>query len=278
MSTENCLLNYFILNDELRHACEFNPDLLREGKGIYEVFRVINGIPLFLEEHIRRFYLSASLEKYSIPFAADSLKFKLKKLIQSNGLKQGNIRFQYLSNSIATPLFAAWITPATYPTVQEYQAGVNLVTLKAARFNPHSKRANLPVRFMAEEIIEKEEVTEVLLVNSEELVTECHRSNIFFIKGDTLSTPTEALVLQGITREKIIDLVKRNGIPFQESIISLADIMHYESCFISSTSKGVLPVRKIDNVEFMVPNPLANKISEYYENLVRKHLSAFSWN
>ncbi len=277
MSTETCLLNYYILNDELRNACDFNPDLLRQGKGIYEVFRVIDGIPLFLKEHIHRFYLSASLEDYKIPFDAESLKFQLKNLIQSNGLKRGNIRFQYIANSSPQSLFTAWITPATYPTAPEYQEGVKLLSLRAARFNPHSKRANLPVRFTAEEIIEKEEVTEVLLVNEEELVTECHRSNIFFIRGNNLSTPSEALVLQGITREKIISLAKTNDIPFREENIPLADIRRYESCFISSTSKGVLPVRKIDDVEFSVPNTVANKISGYYEELVRQHLSAFTW-
>ena len=62
---ENCLLNHYILNAELRNSCDFNPDLLASGPGIYEVFRVIEGKPLFLDEHIDRFFRSADYENFS---------------------------------------------------------------------------------------------------------------------------------------------------------------------------------------------------------------------
>ena len=147
---ENCLLKYFILNDELRNSSDFNPDILSKEKGIYEVFRVINESPLFLNEHISRLYYSADLVKIKLPFSKKVLKTKLRKLIEANGLKNGNIRFQYQSHREKDFIFMAWVTPAIYPTQSDYKEGVVISSLNAFRKNPHAKRANLPVRFKAE--------------------------------------------------------------------------------------------------------------------------------
>jgi branched-subunit amino acid aminotransferase/4-amino-4-deoxychorismate lyase len=62
---ETGLLNYFVLNEELKDTCDFNPVILKNGRGIYEVFRVIDGTPLFLEEHIERFYHSVELGNFA---------------------------------------------------------------------------------------------------------------------------------------------------------------------------------------------------------------------
>lgn len=274
---ENCLLNYYVLNDELRDSCDFNPYILTEEKGVFEVLRVINEIPLFLDEHIERFYRSAELEKLIMSFSRKKLRKNLQKLIEVNRLKNGNIRFQYLIHSQIGPLFFAWVTTAIYPTKMEYNEGVVIVSLNAFRKNPHSKRANLPVRFMAEEIIAKEDVTEVLLINKDELVTECHRSNIFFIAGKTLYTPSIELVLPGITRDKIIQLALENHIQFAEKNINVKELVNYDACFISSTSKNILPVRKLDTIYYEVSDLITNKLASLYDDFIVDHLKNFNW-
>lgn len=274
---ENCLLNYYVLNDELRDSCDFNPYLLSEQKGIFEVFRVINEVPLFLDEHIERFYRSAELEKLIISFSRNKLRKSLQKLIEVNRLKNGNIRFQYLVHSQIGPLFIAWVTTAIYPTKMEFIEGVVISSLNAFRKNPHAKRANLPVRFMAEEIIEKEDVTEVLLINEDGLVTECHRSNIFFVADETLYTPSVELVLPGITREKIIQLALDNHIQFTEKNINVKELKNFDACFISSTSKNVLPVKKLDSIYYEVSDLVTNKLATFYNDFITEHLKKFKW-
>ncbi len=274
---EHCLLKYYILNDELRDSCDFNPYLLTEEKGIFEVFRVINEVPLFLDEHIERFYRSAELEKFIISFSRKKLRKSLQKLIDVNRLKNGNIRFQYLVHSQIGPLFIAWVTTAIYPSKMEYDEGVIISSLNAFRRNPHAKRANLPVRFMAERIIEKEDVSEVLLINKDGLVTECHRSNIFFVADDILFTPSIELVLPGITRDKIIQLALENHIQFEEKNIYLKELPNFDACFISSTSKNVLSVRELDAIHYKVSDLITNKLAALYDDFITEHLKNFSW-
>ena len=274
---ETCLLQHFILNSDLKDSCDFNTGILDEGPGIYEVFRVINGTPLFLEEHIKRFYTSAFYEQFSDPISEQQLMVSLKNLIETNSLKQGNIRFQYLIHPSRGPVFMAWIVPTIYPSKSDYESGVDIVTLNASRKRPHSKRTNLPLRQLAEEIIEEDRVAEVLLINKKGLVTEGHRSNIFFVGDNTLHTSPVELVLPGITRDKIIALAKREGIPVIEKDIESKDLTDFDACFLSSTSKNVLPIHRIDEIDYKAKNPITTKLALLFDKLVNDHLGKFSW-
>mgnify|MGYP002642015005 CR=1 FL=1 len=60
---EECILNYFICDDEIISTCDFKPHIFENKNYIYEVVRVINGTPLFFAEHMQRFFGSAILNK-----------------------------------------------------------------------------------------------------------------------------------------------------------------------------------------------------------------------
>jgi branched-chain amino acid aminotransferase len=274
---ETCLLNQFIYNDELKSSCDFNPELLETGPGIYEVFRVIKGIPLFLEEHILRFYRSASMESYVPEFSENELKSRLKILIETNNLKNGNVRFQYFIQPNKQAVLMAWVASTLYPSQEDFEKGVVIETLNASRNKPNSKRTNLPVRLMAEKIIENKNLAEVLLINRNGLVTEGHRSNIFFVKDKSVITSSEELVLPGITRDKIIQLANEEGIEVVEKHIDITELQDFSSSFLSSTSKDVLPVRQIDEHTYTVGNQIVGKLSSLYNELVEEHLAGFSW-
>ena len=131
---------------------------------------------------------------------------------------------------------------------------------------------------MAEEIISKHDLAEVLLVNEDDLVTEGHRSNIFFVENDTLVTSFEELVLPGITRDKIKHLATDNDIPFLERNIKAAELAGFDASFLSSTSKNVLPVRRIDNINYSAANPITTKLAVLFDQMVEDHLKKFNWN
>lgn len=274
---EQCLLSYFIRNEEIVSSCDFNPLILHQGTAIYEVIRIINAKPLFIDEHINRFYKSAEHEKLEIKIDKSDIKRKIRVLIEQNKMQAGNIRFQYLRNTNNVYLFLAWAIPFHYPTESETKNGVFLRTLNAIRQNPQSKRANLPVREIADKMISEQVISEVLLLNEDGLITECSSSNIFFIKNKKLITPPSSIVLEGITRKKVIAIAANNNTPVSEKKIYYQHINHFDSCFISSTSKSILPVHQIDDVLFNVENRLITNLSNSYKLLVSNHLAAFKW-
>jgi len=274
---ETCLLNYFILNKEVKSTCDFNPFLLEQGNGVYEIVRIINQQPLFLEEHIERFFQSLKLAKIQSGLSSKQIRSRLKALIEINQLKNGNIRFQHLAHPQNGNLFFAWITPTFYPSENDFKTGVKLLSLIAERENPNAKRDNLPVREQANKLIQQNDIFEALLISKEGCVTEGSRSNIFFIEGEKIITPPISEVLPGVTRSKIIGVAKENGIVVDERPILFTELNDFDAVFISGTSIKILPVNKIDELSFAPTNPVVTKVQQMYEAASGRYFDEFSW-
>ncbi len=274
---EQCLLSYFIRDDEIVNSCDFNPGLLRQGTGIYEVIRIIDGKPLFFEEHINRFLNSAIHEKIDLTLRPSDIKQKIRILVEQNRMQNGNIKYQYNKSENGNGIFLAWIIPSHYPSKSDLVHGVVIKSLNAIRKNPHSKRANLPVREIADKMIAEQIISEVLLVNNDGIITEGSSSNFFFIRENQLVTPRATLVLEGITREKIISLAQSLDIKVCEVQVYYSEVNRFDACFISGTSKSVLPVNQIDDIRFGIDNPLMIKLSDSYNDLVNNYIHAFIW-
>jgi branched-chain amino acid aminotransferase len=269
----SCLLNYYIVNDDLKNSCDFNPDLVKNESGIYEVFRVINGKPLFLAEHISRFFRSTSSMGINKEFSNDWLKSRIKTLVEANKMKSGNIHFQNLRKIS----FIAWLPPYKYPTTQQKEEGADVISLVAVRENPQIKRTKLPARLHADIIKQETGIHEVILINEKGIITEGSRSNIFFVKNKEVFTPDLTLVLPGITQSKIFEVAEKNKISIHKTHIKLEDAGKFDSAFISSTSNQVLPLRKLDSFYFNPKNPIIKIISCGFGQLVEENLAHFSW-
>lgn len=275
---ETCLMKYYILNGELRNGCDFNPGILTSGKGIYEVFRVINGIPLFFKEHLKRFYRSLELVGYKSADSEQNIVLYLKTLVQANGLKTGNVQFQVIRQEDGKQVFIAWITPAIYPTTDQFENGVDVFSYNAIRELPQIKSANLSARVEANRLIEQQDIFEVVLFDDNDVVTEGSRSNIFFTKGNTLYTPSVDLVLPGITRSEVISIVKQQHIDINKEPIYFNAIDEFDAAFLTSTSMKILPIKAIDDVEFNTSNSLIQKLKLLYDETISRDIEEFSWD
>lgn len=270
-------MKYFILNDELKSSCDFDPSQLRLGPNIYELIRIIDAKPLFIEAHIDRFYQSALFNGIQLNFEPEYLLIRIKNLIESNHLRQANIRFQYNISTSGTALFHAWITPFYYPSIEQSQQGVKLGLFTSSRENPQAKSAFLAARQEADAFLENKDIFEVLLVRQNELISEGSRSNIFFIKDDRVITPEASLILEGITRKYILQLFQDHGIEVEEGNIYKSELKAFDAAFLSGTSLGVLPISDIDDIPFDSGHPLIKKISRLYLEKVELYIKEFSW-
>jgi branched-chain amino acid aminotransferase len=88
-----------------------------------------------------------------------------------------------------------------------------------------------------------------------------------------LSTAPEKEVLPGITRKYVLEIARKEQIPLQERIWSLAELNRLVSVFISGTSPKVLPVKQIDNHVFDVAHPLLRLLMERFERVVQENLT-----
>jgi branched-chain amino acid aminotransferase len=273
---EAALLNYFLIDTDLRSTCDFNPYLLEKGISVYEVIRVEEGIPIFLQEHIVRFFSSLKLEKLSFPFSESFIRKAIHVLIRENGMQQGNIKFllwEYQSEQH----FMAWVMPFFYPAAHHYAEGVSVGSMPAERVNPNAKKALHDLRKRADDFIRKENLWETIYVNRSGEITEGSRSNIFFVKDGQLVTPELALVLPGVTRSKILFLARREGVRCLETRVKLKEVHTFDACFLTGTSPKVLPVALFNKIRFDVHNALMRQMMALYDELVVSDKRRFTW-
>ena len=257
---------YFSLNGELKSIDQFVASE-NEG-GVYEVMRVVNHIPLFLEDHMARFYRSAKIAGKNIIYSTDQIRTYLNDLIQGNKVQNGNI---LLSCKINLKIF---FIAHFYPDENMYKEGVNCGLLNAVRNNPNAKVFQTEVRIRANELIGKEKYYEVLLVDHSGLITEGSRSNVFFIKGNRLVTPPAGKVLIGITRLKTIECAGILGIDVIEEEIHLSQLGSFDAVFITGTSPKILPVKQIGETEFDTNNGVLRNLMTQYDLLVEEYLDS----
>lgn len=274
---ETALLNYFVQDDALHSACDFNMMFAENDVSIYEVVRVENAAPLFLEAHLKRFYESAQLEGRVIPVHPELVRQSLKTLIHENMLIFGNIKFLYKWDASGNQHFFVWVVPFFYPNKEQYKNGVFVDVMKAERPNPNSKRVLIGLIEKADEQIAKNKCFEVIYLNGKNEITEGSRSNIFFIQDRKLVTSELPSVLPGVTRAAIIELAHQSGITVVEKKIQLTDLGDFSSCFLSGTSPKILPVVKLHDHIFDVENSVMNFLMDAYNKLCNIEKKEFHW-
>lgn len=265
---------YIYINDDIIERSK----LIDETKGvknIYEVFRVISGYPLFVDDHFNR--LEKSLKKSGIDYShktVDELKQQVKELCKLNNKYFGNVELRVIvSESNLVTRFLGFI-PHYYPEPVHYIEGVKLSIIEAERKNPNVKAKFTNTRLKANAYLQKTGLYEVLLVNNNEQLTEGSKSNLFFIKDKEIYTAPDELVLCGITRLNVIRLLKRMHYKIIYKAIKFKELDKFDAAFICGTSPGVLPVSTIESTNFNVSNAILQNIIIHYNDQISNYISS----
>ena len=258
-----CYGKKFILNGDIQPAGIFDNSLVYEGGSIYEVIRMVKGSPVFFHDHIER--LAASVKLLGKETLADvpALRTAIINLTRSERKKETNLKIVFNYNSGSDNFLVYFIEPI-YPSAEQFKNGVKGILFSAERKNPESKVINHNLRSSIYHRLILEVGYEALLVNDENLITEGSRSNIFFLKDETLVTAPDNIILNGITRKHILDICRQNQIRVELRCVNVNDISEYDSVFMTGTSPMVLPFYCIDDKFFNVNLPLMERLRKLY--------------
>lgn len=245
--------------------------LLNEDYSVYEVFRVVKRVPLFLEDHFARLLKSMQIQGITSPLTYPEFLQKTLELIKITGKPEGNIRFVILIGDKKTSWYFAFI-PAVYPGADQIRDGVDTALFEAERVNPNAKVLQKNVRFTANRLIEELKVYEVLLVDHNGFITEGSRSNVFFVKGQTFFTSPAEKVLVGITRLKVFECLNALGYPVVEKAIHKSELNLFEAVFLTGTSPKVLPVKSIGNLSFSPHHAGVRALIRKYDEMIDSYL------
>lgn len=259
--------DYFVKDGLVLESGKFDPSWIKRNKIVYEVMRIIDGVPLFYEEHLERFIQSTNLGGLKTMISRELIEVNIEKLLDANPADNGNILF-CLVNLNEKFHFLTYFVPHYYPSKDEYESGVLVRSMNAMRKHPKAKIWNTALREKAQQLKEISAAYEILLIDKHMNITEGSKSNIFFIRGNSVITTPGNKVLLGITRKKIIELCGKMQLRFSETEIPLNEITIYESAFLSGTSPGILPIQMIDKVRFNCANENLRKLMHSYDALV----------
>lgn len=244
---------------------------------IYEVIRVIDGVPLFYEEHLDRMKKSAEIVGLSLARDEEHIKRDVISLIDKNNIVAENIKLLSTEIDGIGPVFIVYQIQSFYPPTKYYTEGIHTILIDYQRQNPNAKVLYSSDKQRIKEEIDKKGAFEALLVNKSGNVVEGSRSNMFFAYRNKIYTAKGSDVLLGVTRSHIFKVCKELNIEIVEENININDIKKIDGAFMTGTSVNVLPISTIDEIEL---NSIYNRIiveinNEYMieiENYILKNL------
>lgn len=264
--------SYFLLNGQIENANSYSEIIAPYTFNVYEVIRIIEGVPLFCEDHYDRMVCSTLPTSSEPPISLNHFTEQIKLLCKCNRTSVGNIR---VNLAIDNSTIEMHFIPHYYPTENDYRQGVITGLYRAQRPNPNIKANLAKLKADVLAYLHDKELFEVFYFNEEELVTEGSRSNVFFIKGKQIFTSPIEMVLPGITREKVLQCIKKLNLELIETAVHKNHIKNFDSAFLTGTSPKVLPIAAIDQIVLSPKNIIMQSLMNEYNSMVESYITKF---
>lgn len=257
------------------------------GDSIYETMRTYKRKLFLIDRHMLRLENSARMLSLRLPLPVVKIRSEIERTIQATENPECYIRMIITRGTgeisldidlCEKPSFVIIVRPFESLPPSYYEKGVKVALVHIRRndlqsLDPSMKTCNLLNNVLAFREAKEQNAFDGILCNIAGFVTEATASNVFAVKDGTLLTPPpDAGLLQGVTRWLILELAAQSLIPIREKNITPDELLSSEECFITSTTKGVLPVNQISETSLKpVPGPVTRKLMEAYRNFVVKN-------
>ena len=257
------------------------------GDGIFEGIRSYAGRVFRLEAHVDRLYDSARAIHLQIPMAKDEMARAVLETLAANKLVEAYIRLIVTRGAGSLGLDPRKTTDpqviiitdsiSLYPP-ELYEHGLKIVTAGTMRNHPAALNPRVKSLNYLNSILAKIEGTnagclEALMLNHKGEVAECTGDNIFIVKRRELVTPSvDAGILEGITRDAVIELARKAGVTVVERTMDRHDVYTADECFLTGTAAEVIPVVECDGrpIGTGKPGPITRDLLDRFHRLVRE--------
>jgi branched-chain amino acid aminotransferase len=264
------------------------------GDGVYETLRSYDGHFFMLQPHLLRLQRSASLIGLELPIPLKDWPPLLREALDRNSLEDAHLRITVSRGEgelgldpalCQRPTVVIMAKPlARYPD-RLFQEGVSLAIVTVRRnlvsaLSPQIKSLNFLNNILAKQEATRAGAFDALMLNVEGLLTECTTSNVFFVRGGRLYTPSvECGILDGITREVVLTLAREQGIHTEEGRYPAEALADAEEAFLTNTSMEIMPVRAIDKRAIGIggtgcPGLLTMRLQRLFKANLARFLSA----
>ncbi len=255
------------------------------GDGVFEGMRIYGGKVFRLQQHLVRLWESAIAIALPIPLTIEKLTDDVNECVAKNGLQDGYIRLIVTRGSGALGLDPYKCSDpqviiiadsiSLYPD-EMYKNGLDLVTASTIRnhpaaLSPRIKSLNYLNNIMAKMEGLKAGCVEALMLNIKGEVAECTGDNLFIVRrGELYTPPIDAGILEGITRNAVLELAEEAGIPTHQVPLTRHDIFIADECFLTGSAAEVIAAVKLDDrvIGTGKPGPITNQLNQAFRKLV----------
>jgi branched-chain amino acid aminotransferase len=231
------------------------------GDGVFEGIRVYGGRVFELAAHLKRLYESAKVIRLEIKMTPEAMAKAVEETVKANGIGEGYIRL-LATRGVGTlglnpftckePLVIIIAATIQLYSKELYETGMKVISASTVRNHPMSlppqvKSMNYLNNIMAKiEALDKN-VPEAIMYNHEGFVAEASGDNVFIVKNGTVMTPpVGAGALGGITREVVLRLASKKGIPVAERNLTRFDLYVADEMFLTGSAAEIIGIIDVD--------------------------------
>ncbi len=231
------------------------------GDGIFEGIRIYNGKIFKEREHLRRLAESAKAIRLELPLSLDDISEAMYSTMRANGISgDGYIRLLVtrgvgllgisVTHTACPTLIIITDKIALYPA-EVYERGLRCIISSMFRNHPNStpprvKSLNYLNNVMAKLEAKDAGADEAIMLSQDGHVTECTGDNIFVIReGKIYTPPTSEGILEGVTRELVMELARKRGLSVTEKVLVRHDLYVCDECFATGTAAEIVPITEI---------------------------------
>lgn len=257
------------------------------GDGVFEGIRAYGGRVFRLDEHLARLWAGAKAIMLQIPMGREELKQAVLATLRANGLRDAYIRLVVtrgvgdlgLDPRKCPRPSVIIITDAIslYPP-ELYEKGMEVVTVSTRKniheaLSPNIKSLNYLNQILGRLEVNRVGAPEGIMLSHDGYVAEATADNIFVVlKGTLVTPPAIAGILVGITRNAVMELAAREGIPVEERLFIPHTLYNADECFLTGTGAEVVPVVRVDGrtIGGGLPGAITLRLMKAFRELVQR--------
>lgn len=257
------------------------------GDGVFEGLRSYGGKVFRLAEHVERLFNSAKAIWLKIPMSQQEMCTAINDTVKANGIADGYIRALVTRgagplgldpNKCSNPQVIIIADVISLYPPELYEKGLEIVTVSVMRTHPAALNPRIKSLNYLNNILAKIEglqagCIEALMLNHKGEIAECTGDNIFLVRKGVLYTPPiDAGILEGVTRQAVIELAEKAGIEVREVPLTKHDVYIADEVFLTGSAAEVVPVVKIDSrtIGTGTPGPMTLDLSKRFHALTRE--------
>lgn len=255
------------------------------GDGVFEGIRIYNGQIFKCGQHMERLWRCAEMIRLRIPVSRDEMVQIMRDCVEANGIKDGYIRL-VVTRGYGT----LGLDPRKCPvagviciadqialySAEQYEKGMKIIVAKRPRtpiecLDPRIKSLNYLNNILGKVEAIDQGCDEAIMLNTDGMVGECTGDNIFVIRdGKVFTPPTEAGLLEGITRRFVMDLCAEMGIACNLKSMRPEEVKTSDEVFLTGSAAEIIAVTQIDDIKIGhgTEGPVTKRLRQAFRKVV----------